>query len=107
MRARRDQNRDVAGADVRHLFEEGLEHLAARLRARDVAYGNCHATAAAGDLAERRRVDRRAKRFDERRVRIADGAAKDGLDDRDAVVGKLDLETVDAVIEPDAHGAII
>ena len=105
MRAGRDQDRDVARADVRHLFEERLEHLAARLRAGDVADGNRDAAAAVGELAERRRGERRAERCDERGVRIADRGAEHRLDDRDAVIGEVDLETVDAVIEPDAHTA--
>jgi len=57
MRAGGDEDRHIAGADVRHLLEECLEHLAARLRAGDVADRNRHAAAAARQLAQRRRAD--------------------------------------------------
>ena len=90
-----------------HLGEQRVEHVAARLRAGDVTYGNRDAAAAAGELAKRRRADWGAKRGDERVVRIGDGRTEPRLDDGDAVVGEIDLEPVGAVIEPDAHRAII
>ena len=83
------------------------EHLAARLRARDVADRNRDSAAACGDLAERRRADGRAKRGEERGAGILERRAEPRLDDRDALVGDIDVEPVGAVIEPDAHRAII
>jgi len=40
-------------------------------------------------------------------VGIGDRLARPRLDDGDAIVGEIDPEPVGAVIEPDAHRAII
>ena len=60
MRAGGDEDRDVGPRDIRHLVEERLQLLPARLSARDVADGDGHALALPNLLAERRAADRRA-----------------------------------------------
>ena len=83
--------------------KSATQHLAPRLRARDVADGNRDPLAGAHLLAKRRAVHRRPDRGEQRRARIGGRGPRDRLDDGDALVGKIDLEAVRPVVQSYSH----
>src|SRR5439155_3823278 len=73
------------------------------LRAGEVANVNGDRLSRANELAERRPFDRRAQRLNQCGVRIGNRRSESRLDDRDALVEKLHLETAGSVVEMHAH----
>ena len=55
------------------------------------------------ELAERRAIERRPDRAEQRRMRVRDRGSRDRLDDGDAFVGKIDLEAVGSVVQSYSH----
>src|SRR5687767_2686468 len=106
MRAGGNQYRDVARRDTGHLLEQRLEHLAPRLRARDIAYGDREALAGAHELAKRRRPERRPDSLQQCFPGVRHLRLEMGFDDGDPLVRKVDVEAVSAVIQAYSHGVV-
>ena len=99
----RDENRDRVWRKLRQLGEDRLQRFAAWLGSRHVADRDRDPLARADDVSKRRAPKRRAQRGDERRMRIRQRRPGERFDHRHTLVGQIDVEPVDAVIEMHAH----
>ena len=107
MRACGDQDGDVLGPDLRHLLEERLS----------ISRRGCARVMSQTEIAIRwpartcsrsgGQSMRRPDRGEQRRVRIGGRGSWDRLDDGDAFVGKVDLETIRSVVQSYSHSVSV
>src|SRR4029453_16823826 len=102
-RACGDEAGCVFRSALRHLLEERAQHVAPRLRPRDVAHGNGDPMTRTHELAERRAIEWSPHRAEQRRVRVCDSWSRDRLDDGDPFIRKIDIEAISSVIQLYSH----